>query len=50
MLKEVKQFLLAQFFRFDPGSFVKLLSTKIEKNVSLSVAQLYPGRSCHHLD
>ena len=38
----------SQTFRFDPGSSIKLLSSKIEKMFLSSMVRFYPGRAYYH--
>ena len=38
-----------QVFDFDPGSSIKLLSSKIAKNVSLEYGAIFSRQSCHQL-
>ena len=35
--------------KFDYGSFIKILSTKIEIMFPLNMVRFYPARSCNHL-
>ena len=50
VLKGVKRVLaFSKDFSFDPGSSIKLLATKIEKNVYLKFGAFYLGRACHQL-
>ena len=49
MLEEKKVLAFSKICRFDPGSSIKLLASKIKKVFPLNVVQFYPDRSCHHL-